>query len=144
MALPPVDVLGVVPPPLLAPGGRVDRLAVDARRGAGVVRLLPGTDLLAEEVVDGVEGAVGPPPVEVAPDGALGGQVAGQVAPLAAGAEDVEDGVQDIPHLGLAGPPAAGLGREMRHDQVPLGIGDVAGVVVGCHTTSTMLSPRMF
>src|SRR6516225_2420228 len=113
MTLPPVDVLGVVPPALLAPGGRVDRLAVDTRRGAGVIRLLPGADLLAEEVMNGVEGSVGPPPVEVTPDGALGGQVAGQVSPLATGAEDVEDGVQDIPHLGLARPPAAGFGRNM-------------------------------
>src|SRR5262249_18889940 len=67
-----------------------------------------------------------------------------RVAPLAAGAEDVEDGVEDIPHRGLARPPAAGLGRDVRLDQVPLGIGDVAGVVVRSHPISTMLSPRMF
>ena len=58
--------------------------------------------------MDLVEGAVVTPLVEVAPDGALGREVDGQVSPLAAGAEDVEDGVEDVPHVGLAGPPAAG------------------------------------
>src|SRR5512135_3504375 len=104
-----------------------------------MVRLLSGADLLAEQVVDPVEGPVVPPLVEIAPDGALGGQVAGQVAPLAAGAEDVEDGVEDVPHPGLARPPAAGLGREVRLDQVPLGIGDVAGIVMRSHPSSTTL-----
>src|SRR4051794_3817765 len=94
--------------------------------------------------MDRVEGAVGPPPVEVPPDGALGGQVAGQVAPLAAGAEDVEGGVQDVPQVGFARPPAAGLGWEVRLDRAPLGIGEVAGVVVRSHPTSTTLNPRMF
>ncbi len=94
--------------------------------------------------MDRVEGAVGPPLVVIAPDGALGGQVAGEVPPLASGPEDIEDGVEDVAHVGLAGPPAAWLGREVRLDQGPLGIGDVAGVVVRSHTNSTMLSPRMF
>src|SRR5439155_14948169 len=111
---------------------------------AGMVGPLGRSDPLAEEVVDLVEGAVLPPPVEVPPDGALGGQIAGQVTPLAAGAEDVEDGVEDVPHVGLARPPAAGLGREMRLDPFPLGIGDVARVMVRSHPISTMLSPRMF
>ena len=54
----PVDVLEVVAAPLLAAGGGVDRLAVDARGGAGVVRLLHRADLAAEPVVDQVQGAI--------------------------------------------------------------------------------------
>ena len=108
MPLPAVDVLGVVAAPLLAAGGGVDRLAVDARGGAGVVGLLRRADLRAEQVVDRVQGAVVPPLVEVPPDGALGREVLGEVAPLAAGAEDVEDGIDDVPQVGLAGPPPPG------------------------------------
>src|SRR5262249_40716757 len=70
------------------------------------------------------------PPVETAPDGAPGRQFAGQIPPLTAGAQHVEDGAEDVSHFGLAGPPAAGFGREVRVDQPPPGIGDVAGVVV--------------
>src|SRR5262249_46515177 len=112
----------------------VDRLAVDARRGAGVVGLLRRADLRAEQVVDPVQGAVPAPLVEVPPDGALGGQVAGQVAPLAAGAEDVEDGMDDVPQVGRAGPAAGSGGREEWLDQGPLVVGDVTGVMVRSHT----------
>src|SRR5262249_47947105 len=115
--LPAVDILEVVAAPLLAPGGRVDGLAVDAGGGPGVVGLLGGADLAAELVVDRVQRAVAPPCVEVPPDGALGREVLGQVAPLAAGAGDVEDGVDDVPHVGLAWPTAAGLGRDAGRDQ---------------------------
>ena len=133
MAFPPVDVLEVVAAPLLATRGGVDRLAVDAGGGAGVVRLLHRADLAAEPVVDGVQGAIVPPPVEVPPDGALGWEVAGQIAPLAAGAEDIQDGVDDVPHVGLAGSSAGG-GGDVGLDQDPLRVGDVAGVMVRSHT----------
>ena len=43
--MPGRGVLGVIPAPLLAPGGRVDRLAVDARRGPGMAGLLRRADL---------------------------------------------------------------------------------------------------
>ena len=68
----------------------------------------------------------------------LGGKSHGQIAPLAAGAEDVEDGVEDVPHVGLAGPAAAGLGREVGLDQGPLGVGDVARVMVHSHAITTL------
>src|SRR5262249_39006837 len=82
--------------------------------------------------------------VEVAPGGALGREVAGQVAPLAAGAEDVEDGVDDVPHLGLAGPAPARLFGEMGLDQGPLVIGKVAGVMVHSHAITTPITCQMF
>src|SRR3954451_18200163 len=144
MTLPAVHVLMIVAAPLLAAGGRVDRLAVDARGGAGVIRLLRGADLLAERVVDRVQDAVAPPAVEVAPDGALGGEVAGEVTPLATGAEDVEDGVEDVAHVSLTGPPAGLDGRDVRLDQGPLRVGEVTGVVVRFHPLSTSLNPSVF
>src|SRR5208337_2760429 len=106
MAFPTVDVLGVIPAPLLAARGGVDRLAVDARRGPGRVGLLSRADLAAKKVVDGFEGAVVSPLVEVPPDGALGRKILGEVTPLAAGAEDVEDGIDDVAQIGLARPSA--------------------------------------
>ena len=97
-----------------------------------MVGLLGGAGLLAEEVVDGVQGAVVPPLVEVPPDGALGRKVLGKVTPLAAGAEDVEDGVEDVAGVGLAG-TATGVDRDVGLDQGPLLVGDVAGVLVRSH-----------
>ena len=82
--------------------------------------------LRAEQVVDGVEGAVVPPLVEVAPDGALGREVLGQVTPLAAGPQDVEDGIDDVAQVGLAW-PSAGVDGQVRLDQSPLGVGESLG-----------------
>src|SRR5262249_49966201 len=79
---------------------------VDAGGGAWRVGLLGRADLAAQRVVDLVEGAVVPPLVEVTPDGALGREVPGKEAPLAAGAQDVEDGIDHVPQVGLARPAA--------------------------------------
>src|SRR3954447_20984306 len=144
MTLPALDILGIVAAPLLAAGGRVDRRAVDAGGGAGVVGLLLRSDLLAQRVVERVQGAVAPPAVEVAPDGALGGEVAGEVPPRAAGAGDVEDGVEDVPRVDLARSPAAGADGVVGLNQGPLLVGEVAGVVVVFHTRSTSLGPQLF
>ena len=68
----------------------------------------------------------------------LGGKSLGQVPPLAAGAEDVEDGVEDVPHVGLAGPPAgvdAGCGARSgeRRAGVPARRGHAPRPAVGHH-----------
>ena len=44
----------------------------------------------------------------------------------------------------LRGRPPRGAGRDVRLDQGPLLVGDVAGVMVRSHTTSTSLGPRLF
>jgi hypothetical protein len=140
VSLPPFDVLGVVAASLFAARGRVDRLAIDARRGARAVGLPGRADLAAEQVVELIEGAVAAPLVEVPPDGALGREVDGQVASLASGAEDVED---DVAHVGRSGPTAGSGGREVRLDQGPLLVAEVAGVVVGSHPLPTSLGTLM-
>ena len=94
--------------------------------------------------MDPVQRPIPTPLVEVAPDGALGREIDGQIAPLAAGAEDVEDGVEDVPHVCLAGPTAAGFGRHVGLDQGPLRVGDVAKVMVHSHTNTTLVTPRLF
>jgi len=77
------------------------------------------TDLGAEEGVDPVEGAVATPLVEVAPDGASWREVLGEVPPLAAGPQEVEDGIDDVAEGGLAGRPRPG-NRQWRLEQRPL------------------------
>ena len=110
--------------------GGLDRLAVQAgRRGLGVVlgRL---ADRPMQGVVDPLDGAVGSPLAEVAVDGPRRGEIVGQEIPGASGAEVIEDGVEDLSHVGSAGPSAAGRGREQGPEDVPLGVGEV-GVVGG-------------
>jgi hypothetical protein len=87
--MPGRSILDIIPAALLAPGGRVGRLAVDARRGPGIAGPPRRADLAAEPVVDPVQRPVAKPLVEVALDGALGREVHGQVTQLASGAEDM-------------------------------------------------------
>jgi hypothetical protein len=133
MALPPIDILGVVAAERFAAGAGIDRLAVDAGRVARAPGLVLLADLRAQGVMDLLQGAVLAPLLEVAPDGALGREVHGQEAPLAAGPQDVKDGVQDIAHRGLAG-PASGIHGDQRLDQRPLRVAEVAGIFLGSHT----------
>src|SRR4051812_15183236 len=142
MAFAAIDVLGVVAAALLAAGGRIDRLAVHAGRGPGLRGLFLRADLSAERVVDVVQGTVVPPLVEVAPDGGLGREVLGQVAPLAAGPQDVEDGVHHLTQVGLAG-AAAGVHRDQPLDQPPLRVGHIAGVLIRSHPNDLRKSPLM-
>src|SRR5262249_17385732 len=117
-----------------------DRLAVDAAGAGGRLALLLAADLLAQHVVNLLQGAVVPPLVEVAPDGALGREVLGQVAPLAAGPHDVEDGVEHVAHRGRAG-PAAGVHKDQGLGQGPLLVGQVARVSLCPHPNDLRKSP---
>src|SRR5262249_61500485 len=84
--------------------------------GRGVVEPPPGA-VLAEGSVPGVGGAPG-------------GEVGGQQPPLAAGADQVEDAVEDLAQVGR-GPAGALAARQQRLDQGELlgGEGGVVGVV---------------
>src|SRR4051794_18377700 len=119
-------------------------LAVDAGGGAGMIGLLGGAHLPTQGIMEPVQGPVPSPAIEVPPDGAPGREVDGQVAPLATGPEDVEDGVEDVAHRGLAGPSEVGLGGQVGLDQCPLVIGEIARVMVHSHAITTLVTPRMF
>src|SRR5262249_27223211 len=127
---------------LLAARGGIDGLTVHAGRGPWRVGLLRRPDLGAEPVVDDVEGAVVAPVVEVTPDGAFGRQVLGQVTPLAACAQDVEDGIDYVAQVGLARVTVR-VDRQVRFDQGPLGVGYVAGVRLCSHTSFYASPPLM-
>src|SRR5437763_1713173 len=100
--------------------------------------------LAAKPVVDPVQGPVASPLVEVTPDGALGREIHRQVSPLAAAADNIEDGVEDVPHVRLAGPAAAGLGRDVGLDKGPLGVREVTGIMVCSHAITTSVTPGLF
>ena len=109
-----------------------------------MVRLLGGVDLASMQIAGRVQDAVVAPLVEVAPGGAPGREIDRQVAPLASGAGDVEDGIEDVPRVGRAGPSAAGLGGEVGFDHGPLGVGEVTGIVVRPQTPTTPVTPKLF
>src|SRR5262249_23959748 len=100
----------------------------------------PLADLLPQRVVDHLQGAVVPPLVEVAPDGGLGREVLGQEAPLAAGAHDVEEGVEHVAHRGLARSPP-GVHRDQSLDEGPLLVGQVAGILLRSHPNDLWKTP---
>jgi len=127
VSLPPGELLAPVVAPAVGDLGGLDRLAIDApgtRAG-----LLPGgdPDLPAEGVEDLLPGPVVPPLGEVVVHRALGRQVVGQHVPLAAGAADVEDGIEHLPHVDRPWPPDLRDGDQGLHD-LPLFGGKVGGV----------------
>src|SRR5574340_294119 len=138
VALAPGDLLaGVVSPAGRAHGvGAANSLRIDdAAAGLGVPRL-SGTlrllaQLVAQSVVDQIEGPVVAPGGEVPVDGPPRRKVFWQHAPGAARASQVQDGVHDLA-LGVQGRPATGcrgrgLGKQGL-DHGPLTIGEVARI----------------
>ncbi len=71
--------------------------------------------------------------VVVASDGGLGREVLGQDVPLAAGPQDVEDGVDALAHVGLPR-PAAGVNGQVWFDRGPWSDGLVVGLGSGSHS----------
>jgi hypothetical protein len=127
VALDPGELLTPVVAPLAADLGPLDRLAVDA---AGTRRRLPAVGdahPLAQGVHEPLPGAVVPPSREVVVDGALGRQVVGEHVPLAARAVEVEDRVEHLAHVDVAGPAEVEDG-DVRLDQGPLVVGQVGGI----------------
>src|ERR1700761_7221786 len=102
MSFSAIDVLGVVPSAMFAAAGRFDRLAVNTGGSPWRVGFLRRTDLAAKLIMDNVECAVVTPLIEVPPDRTPGREVLGQVPPLATGAKDIEDGINDISNIGFA------------------------------------------
>jgi hypothetical protein len=100
---------------------------------------------LPQGVVDPDQQAGAGPLVEVVADGARFGEVVRDVAPGAAGAQEVEDGVGDLPQVDLAG-SAHVLGRlDEGAQQLPLLVGQVAGIAPpsGLRRHDRFVSPRV-
>src|SRR6516165_1261779 len=108
--------------------GGPDALAVeDARRRLGPPALV-AADPPVQRVVDPLPQATPPPAAELGGDGAPGREVVGQLPPLAACPQDVEDGVEEVPavHGGRAA-DAPGLG-EQGPQEVPLAVSQVTRI----------------
>lgn len=128
MALAAVDFLAGIVAPRLAALGALDAPAVDDRR-AGVP--VAGFELPQEfaqvRVNRGPQPAVLPLP-EVMIDRAPRREVGGQIAPLAAGARQIEHGVEQVPIRVLARAAGrAGLGKTVM-DKLPFGVGKISRV----------------
>ena len=125
VALAAVDLLGRIPAPR-CPGHRVrgaHGLRVDHRGGG--LNCAPGRDpdLGTKRGVQPGQGAIITPGGEPGIDGLPGREISGQIPPGAAGAVQVQDRLND--------PPPDPLGGQMRHDHLPLGIGQVTGITPG-------------
>src|SRR5512143_1809114 len=125
MSLPPVDLLARIIASLPTTLGALDRLAVDIRDPRRRLASLGHAQLLPQGVGDPLPGAIVAPLREVVPDGALGQQVVRQQLPLATGAGLVQEGVEHLPHVGLAWSPARLGGRDQGLDDLPLLVGQV-------------------
>ena len=87
----------------------------------------PAPSAHIERMVDAQQRAVALPFDEVVVHGALGRQIPRQLAPLAAGRQHVEDGVQDL------APAFVALRRQVRLDQRPLRVRHIARIA--CRST---------
>src|SRR5262245_44261570 len=114
MALAPVDLLAAIIPALgTAHLGGLDRLTIDARSTRGGRASRGHAGLLAQGGDHLGPGSVVAPLGKVVIHGALGQQVVRQHIPLAATAVQVEQGIEDFPHVYLprASSAWARLGR---------------------------------
>src|SRR5581483_5765942 len=124
-------------PPVVAAGagqrGALDRLAVHRPGGRLGRAAVADAAVVAQRVVEAPPGAVPLPAAEVAVDGVPGREVARQHAPGAAGAQQVEDGVEDVAAVVLGGPAAGPRGGDQGGDVGPLHVRQVGRVVLPAH-----------
>src|SRR5271165_7046244 len=106
----------------------LDALAVDDRGGRA--RLASGgfPALDVERLVDALERAVPTPKVEVIVEGRARRQILRDGAPLAAGAENVHEAVDNLAYVDVALVAAAFSRRNQRFDMPPLGVGQIARI----------------
>jgi hypothetical protein len=116
------------------------RLAVDAPGTRAGLPAGGDPDPTPQGVVDPLLGAVVPPLGEVVVDGALGRQVVRQHVPLAAGAVEIEQGVEHLPHVVSPG-PADLLDGDQRLDDRPLLVAEVGGVRPPRKRVSSSVAP---
>lgn len=78
--------------------------------------------------MNAIEYAVSAPFPEIIVDRGVRREILRQLPPLAAGAIDIANGVEDLAHVGLAVASARARRRDHRRDDRPLLIADVAGI----------------
>jgi hypothetical protein len=127
MAFSPVDAVFSVIAALAAPTCRLDRLAIDDGETWGGLPASLQADDLAQRRVHAPDKPALLPSTEVVVDGLPGGELTWEHAPLAAGLQQVEDGVEDGASqvvLSLA------LVMEQGFDNFLLGVGQVGAIAL--------------
>src|SRR3954465_9243112 len=132
MAFSAIDVLGVVAAAGLPARAGVHRLAVDAGTVARPSWLFFFSHAVAQVVVNCFQRAIVPPFIEVAPHGAFGREILGEITPLAAGPHEIQNGVHDVAHGGLARATSR-IDRDDGLDERPLAIGQVTRILLASH-----------
>jgi hypothetical protein len=126
-----------VVPPRAAGSRRLDGLAIDAA-GAGF-RFLTGRFPHAdtERVMDLLPEPAPAPLMEIIADRPFRGEVVRQGGPGTAGAQEVEDSIEDLTEVGRPRRTDRERRRQQRCDEGPLSVVEVAGVglaSLGIHT----------
>ena len=120
-----VDFLARIVTPLVAGLGTLDTLAVDDRSAGLRLSSLDPAEMFSQMGVNLVPQAVALPASEVVIDGTPRSEVFGQVPPLAAGLDQVENRVEQFPErMFAASALLAGLGETII-DELPLGVGKI-------------------
>jgi hypothetical protein len=130
VTFPPVDPFpGVIAATGTPDGVRaLDRLGVHDPGRDHRVATVSVAQLLTQRVVDAVHGAVVAPALEIPVHRLPRRQVVGQLPPRAAGAQHVEDRVDDLaPRVFLVASVGVGRGQQ-RLDQPPLLVGHIGGI----------------
>src|SRR5271168_3210000 len=108
--------------------GALDALTVDDAGGGACFSLRPFAAFDVERVMNAIQHAIALPPNEVVMDRAARWKILRQVAPLAAGAQDVHDAVHHRAHVHRPLASARLRRRNKRFDQRPLVIRQIARI----------------
>ena len=106
----------------------LDALAVDDGRGRACFARGGFPALHVERLVNSLQRSVPTPKMEVIVERRARRQVLRDGAPLAAGAEDVHEAVDDLAHVDMTSIAAALGRRNQRLDMRPFGVGQIARV----------------
>ena len=136
MPLAPLDLFAGVVAPRARDLGGLDTLAVQRTSGGVFVAPRAAAHLGAQGVVDALPRAIVAPLAEIVVDGLPFGIVMRQHAPLTAGDDDVQDGVDDVAHVDAPGAAARFCRRDQWRDTLPLAVGQIGWVPLVLHTPS--------
>ena len=145
MPLPAADFLATIEAPLLAAdAGCLHRLAVhDPGTGLGVSPE-PHPQAFTHRVVQPLPNAIKAPSPEVVEHRLPRRELAGEHAPLAAGFQDVEDGVKDLARAMDTRASSSLRCREVRLQQRPFGVREVCRVSLARHASDRTRSTDAF
>jgi hypothetical protein len=94
--------------------------------------------------MDAIEHAVAAPFPEVVVDRGVRRKILRQLPPLAAGAVDIANGVEDLAHVGLAAASTRARRRDHRRDDRPLLVTDIARIATAARLVrlAVIVSPH--